>query len=365
MSVAGWSDYQETVGYALPKERLLAYLLPDLFGNPTHHTYYDLTTREVRPTDHTRANGEARTDTEWGGKNYVEGTVYLGVLPLLLAVIAILARPRGGALVLTIMAAVSLLLAFGTPLYALLFYGIPGVNQLHTPFRWVYPFTVCAAVLAGLGASRLGNSGSPLPLPQPPPPCVGEGEMFEVSSPLPRTGEGLGEGAPRSAYLRGTVGVLALGILAAAYLSPDWAVSLATRAIRRWPELRNGFGSPEMLMSYQWANAARAAALLAASGLVVWFAARRRFRFAGQLAVGLLIVDLFTFGVGFNAAADTRPSRSSPSPSPPSRPIPGCSASSPSAKTTRCPRTPTCCSGFRIFAGTTRSSCASMSSIWS
>ena len=41
----GWADYEETVGYAMPKERLLAYLLPNLFGNPTHHGYYDLIDR--------------------------------------------------------------------------------------------------------------------------------------------------------------------------------------------------------------------------------------------------------------------------------------------------------------------------------
>ncbi len=136
----GWSDYDETISYALPKERLLAYLVPNLFGNPTDHTYVDLESWQTHSVEHLRPNGELRTDTEWGGKNYVEGTVYVGILPLLLTAVAIVTRPRGGALTLTIIAGVSLLLAFGTPLYAVLFYGIPGVNQLHTPFRWVYPF---------------------------------------------------------------------------------------------------------------------------------------------------------------------------------------------------------------------------------
>src|SRR6185312_7074632 len=108
--------YDETIGYAMPKERLLAYLLPNLFGNPTHHSYYDVLAGEARSTEHTRPNGEPRTDTEWSGKNYVEGTVYVGILPLLLAAIAVLSRPRGGALVLAAVGMVSLLLAFGTPL---------------------------------------------------------------------------------------------------------------------------------------------------------------------------------------------------------------------------------------------------------
>ena len=45
---SGWSDYDETISYALPRERLLAYLVPNLFGNPTHHTYLDLKTGQPR-----------------------------------------------------------------------------------------------------------------------------------------------------------------------------------------------------------------------------------------------------------------------------------------------------------------------------
>jgi len=77
--------------------------------------------------------------------------------------------------------------------------------------------------------------------------------------------------------------------------------------MRRWPELRDGFGSPEMLFSYQWWNLAVMAGLLTASGLVLWLGARRGLRIAGPLAVGLLVVDLFGFGFSFNTAADTRP----------------------------------------------------------
>ena len=53
------------------------------------------------------------------------------------------------------LAPISLLFAFGTPLYALLFYGLPGWNQLHSPFRWVFPFTVSMALLAGMGLHEL------------------------------------------------------------------------------------------------------------------------------------------------------------------------------------------------------------------
>lgn len=49
----------------------------------------------------------------------------------------------------------SLAFIFGTPLYALLYYGLPFINQLHTPFRWIFPLTLCVAVLARFGADYL------------------------------------------------------------------------------------------------------------------------------------------------------------------------------------------------------------------
>ena len=49
------------------------------------------------------------------------------------------------------LAVLSLLFAFGTPLYALLYYGLPGWSQLHSPFRWVFPFTLSMAALGALG----------------------------------------------------------------------------------------------------------------------------------------------------------------------------------------------------------------------
>ena len=46
---------------------------------------------------------------------------------------------------------------FGTPLYAILFYGLPGWNQLHTAFRWIFPWTLGIAFLAGLGAQFIAD----------------------------------------------------------------------------------------------------------------------------------------------------------------------------------------------------------------
>ena len=45
----------------------------------------------------------------------------------------------------------SLALVFPTGLYAVI-YHLPGLGQLHTPFRWVFPYPLSIAILAGFGA---------------------------------------------------------------------------------------------------------------------------------------------------------------------------------------------------------------------
>ena len=55
-----------------------------------------------------------------------------------------------------VLAAFSLSLVFGLPTYRIIF-SLPGINQLHSPFRWLFPYTLCVAVLAGMGARRRGQ----------------------------------------------------------------------------------------------------------------------------------------------------------------------------------------------------------------
>lgn len=141
----------ETVrGYAHPLRDIVQFLLPNFYGNPSHHTIFDLFSGEVvtltSPQPH----------TEWGIKNYVEGALYMGVLPLFLAFVGLLPSKRAfesrwiwgslGALALSFM--------FGLPTYALV-YVLPGINQLNSPFRWIYALVMCVAVLSAFGLDTL------------------------------------------------------------------------------------------------------------------------------------------------------------------------------------------------------------------
>ena len=178
----GSATLQQVLDWAWPTRHVLTFFLPDVFGNPSHHAWFDIWQRQWQPVT-TNALGESIDTLFWGIKNYVEGGNYLGIATWVLAGIAILdfgfwildfRRKRAGGtiqnpksktcpgriqnvhlLFFAGLALVSLLFAFGTPLYGILFYGLPGWSQLHSPFRWVFPFTLSMALLAGMGLQRL------------------------------------------------------------------------------------------------------------------------------------------------------------------------------------------------------------------
>lgn len=126
--------------------RLLTLLMPDLFGNPARGDY-------------------------WGYATYWEDHAYLGVLPFVLALVAVgryLAQPRPPeragdetrgpywAVVpfFATLAPLSLVLALGwnTPLYLWVYQFAPGFAFFQAPARLLIWYTVAMAVLAGVGA---------------------------------------------------------------------------------------------------------------------------------------------------------------------------------------------------------------------
>lgn len=170
----------EVMGYALPNRHIAKFLMPNVYGNPAQHRYFDVFEWKTVSQDWQRTNPADPetvtrvTNTDFGIKNYVEGGVYVGILPLLLAMFGVYAgarktltpplqngeaekRPpyRG---IFGLLGLISLSFMFGLPTYAVLYYALPGVDQLHTPFRWSWPLTVCIAVLAAFGAEALQKS---------------------------------------------------------------------------------------------------------------------------------------------------------------------------------------------------------------
>jgi hypothetical protein len=120
--------YSDVVGWAYPTRQIATFLVPDFFGNPADHGYWDLVSRQWVPVG----------SIFWGIKNYVEAGSYVGILPLILSwPVGSRSSPTGAHLDLCALAVVSLLLVFGTPV-PLLYMACPASNSF-TPLPWIFP----------------------------------------------------------------------------------------------------------------------------------------------------------------------------------------------------------------------------------
>ncbi len=277
----GSASFETVRGYAYPPRHALAFLMPNFYGSPAEHDYLDVFSGQMQAFKWTRADGSTVTDTFWQvNKNYVEGACYVGILSLVLAGLALLdARRKPYRLMLTVLAVISLTFAFGTITYALLYYGLPGVNQLHSPFRWVWPFTLVIAMLAGFGVETVGER-------------------------------------LQSRTIRLTSAILLLGGIgttAALVISRVAFGSLRGTIERIYQSLAGAdtaFPNVETFYSLAFKNILILGIMLVASGIVLWLS-RHKWQIRNiplwQIgAVVLITVDLMIASTGFNPAADPK-----------------------------------------------------------
>ena len=311
----GSVTYSDVAGWALPARRIISFLIPDFFGNASHHTYFDVITRRWLPIGlnaRDQVNPLCPYCTGWDTKNSVEAGAYLGILPLLLSVTAVWGwitdrrrkdtsrRSPSQVWIFALLAVLSLLFAFGTPLYALLYYGLPFWNQLHSPFRWIYPFTLSIAVLAGLGTTYLARAVSQRDLP------VADKERTRASlHPLYSFSLHLGW----LAFWGGLAGLIVMLVI---LVSPTPFVQLGQMALDRSGLAQNAFADGRQFLGYQWPNLFKFFLFVMAAGAVLRISRCPIFlpqRLGGlavwkPLAVAVVVLDLFLAGYGFNPAAD-------------------------------------------------------------
>ncbi|GIV71177.1 flippase [Caldilinea sp.] len=285
----GSASLAQVLGWAWPARHVLTFVLPNVFGNPSHHAWFDIWTRTWTPAT-VNALGESTHTIFWGIKNYVEGGNYLGLATWLLAAIAVVeatwivlkkqarrretnvaeagdsqpvapspgqAPPWLHTLFFTGLAVVSLLFAFGTPLYALLFYGLPGWNQLHSPFRWVFPFTLSMATLSAIGLNSLLRWRE-----------KGKEESAGFRLPLPFLARVL-------SLLLATAGFMALLLVFVSVLVPAPFIAFGQRIVDGSDLARMAFADGRMFWSYQAANLVHFGAIGLLAGLILWAMARR------------------------------------------------------------------------------------------
>ncbi|MEZ4861647.1 MAG: polysaccharide biosynthesis C-terminal domain-containing protein [Caldilineaceae bacterium] len=329
---AGSVSLQQVLAWAWPKRHIISFFLPDFFGNPSHHRWFDLWQGQWQPVI-MNALGEPVATIFWGVKNYVEGGNYLGIGTWLLATVAVLdfgftlyhlRRRRGAAVSLTqqakifnvqrafflLLALVALLFAFGTPLYALLFYGLPGWSQLHSPFRWVFPFTLSMAILAGMGLQRL------LALTKAAAESIPMKRWWAIDQ--------------RRLYQLVALAVLLAGVAALAVVGlsrwlPAPFVALGQRLVNSSDLAQMTFADGAMFWSYQALNLVKFGLFaLVSGGIVLWLLRNQRHRASnasGHLVIlsmiGLIALDLYAAHGRFNPASDPALSPLNPASVPP------------------------------------------------
>ncbi len=142
--VPGQEGYAFASSWALPPQELSALLLPDLIGS---------------------------LDLYWGTNPFKLHTEYLGILPLLLALIGLLSGGRNPRQwFFAAAAALGLLFALGaaTPLHRLAYAVVPMIGRFRAPAMMLGPVTFAVAMLAGFGWQAIADSreGGELPWPR-------------------------------------------------------------------------------------------------------------------------------------------------------------------------------------------------------
>jgi hypothetical protein len=238
-------SYEFAARFSWPPGYLLTLLVPNFFGEPVRSGY-------------------------WGDGVYDEFIYYVGVLPLLLALLGLRLRHRLTPLLCTLGLG-ALLLAFGGygSLYRLFYRFVPLFNATRAPARAGFLFTLAATGLAGLAVTALQSAGA--------------GEEDED------------RGGGRERLLRPLNRPLVLGVTAMAV-----ALMVVGFGAFAWGRESN----PAAGRLWHLANQVTAFLLfflLAAGLLAAWREAplgRARGPGFAVMALGLVVLDLWTFGGG-------------------------------------------------------------------
>ena len=329
---SGSATLEQILGWAYPLRHVLAFLMPNFYGNPAHHGYWDLFGSGWTPAT-VNAQGQAIDTIFWGIKNYVEGGAYLGILPMALAAYALIAawfgRRSVGAThasplqgistpgapyhaIFATLGAICLTFIFGLPTYAVLYTLLPGINQLHSPFRWVFPLTLCVAALAGFGADALARSRR-----RDDARSDDDGAGAQHASPLPDVSPKAvfaDTWARRLGWALFWAGVALLAALLLSRVFFGQIEPLVDRVFRALALAETAFPDARAFYSYQFPNALFLGLFLMASGAVLRVSRCPIYlpkRLGGRpvwevLAVSVIALDLMAASWGFNPAVDPK-----------------------------------------------------------
>jgi hypothetical protein len=248
-------QYHEVVVNGLPLHHLITFLAPNFFGNDKDIKWWA---------------GFPEVGTPL---NFIETTGYVGVLPLAFALLAICFCRHRHVYFFAGLALFSLLIAMGTPLYAVFFYLVPGFKQLAAPARILYLLDFCLALLAAFGAEQLRHTP---------------------------------HATRHTQYLR------------FCFLFPLLALAALAAAVLEFP----AFFFHEELYLYEIVQVGWSVVFIGAAVLVIGYQLAQRSPLSrsvgegagvragkapwGIIAVAITVADLFLFGIHFNPVCDAR-----------------------------------------------------------
>jgi hypothetical protein len=131
--------YDYFAGFSLPPRQTLGFLMPYFFGGAASDPY---------------------AVTYWGEWNPPETIGYVGLLPLLMGMVALIGARNRQTVFWGLVAGGALLLAFGSylpfDLYRVM-YRVPGYNLFRASGRNLFEFTFAIGILAGIGVTTLAS----------------------------------------------------------------------------------------------------------------------------------------------------------------------------------------------------------------
>jgi O-antigen/teichoic acid export membrane protein len=270
---SGSASYEAVIGWAHPLRDLIQFVLPNFYGSPAHHGYFDVFSRvwvDLTAESIPNLRGERLITIDWGIKNYVESALYVGILPLALAAYGAIAGGRRGQppyrWIFLALSFIGLSFMFGLPTYRLL-YALPGIDQLHSPFRWIVAVTLCVAALAGIGMDRL---------------------LSALADKRVRRFIG---------WLLIAVGGQVIAVIAAGFILFGQIEAPLSRVLENLAEADRAFSDARMFFSYQAGNLAALALIALLAGIVF-------LRPRAWIAAVVVALDLLIASWGFNPASD-------------------------------------------------------------
>ena len=299
--------FQRISDLAWPGRQLLTFWIPNAFGNPSHHRWFDpwLWTWVDAPL---AAFGRPAQTVDWGLRSYVDGASYVGLIVWPLALVAVIAgfvpgllHPAQRRTVWFALAGglLALQFALGLPAYRIL-YAIPGWSAILSAHNWIFIFVFCLSLLGGLGLQAFTQKSARL---------------------LPSSALWLRRVLATLGMATLSLGGLALAGLALMYFSPGLWTEMVRTIYELHPYAHNVFRRETEFLAYAMGNGVHLAAVLLAIGALFlwrWRSLRARAERALQPLFGmvlvLLLLDLFAAHGDFlpQSDRDFSPARNPP-----------------------------------------------------